>query len=59
MCRICKDLANNFSKKNDRAFEGSLELTRKDDASDLSSDDRGESDIFELEVVEDDDLVDD
>ena len=34
-----------FSKKGGDASEGGLELTRKDDASDFSSDDRGESEI--------------
>ena len=47
-----------FSKKNDDVSEGDSSLTRKDDASELSSNDRAESDIIEAEVVEDNDLVD-
>ena len=41
------------------ASEGSSSLTRNNDASELSSDDRGESEIVEAEAVEYDDLVDD
>ena len=33
-------------------------MTRKNDASELSSDDRGKSEIVEVEVMEDDDFVD-
>ena len=48
-----------FYNKKDDASEGVSKLTRKDDASELSSDDMSESDNFEAEVTEDDDLVDD
>ena len=47
-----------FYKKDD-AYEGASELTRKDDTSELSSDDSGESEIVEEDMMEDDDLVDD
>ena len=52
-------LQTRFSNKKDNAPEGDLELTRKDDTSEFSSDDSGESDTVEAEVAEDDDLVDD
>ena len=48
-----------FSKKKDDESKGDSELTSKDDAYELSSNDRVGSDIIEAEVVEDNDLVDD
>ena len=48
-----------FSKKKYDASEGASELTSNDDASELSSYDRGKSEIVEVDVVEDDNLVED
>ena len=56
---FAKILWTRFSKKKDDESEGDSELTRKDDASELSSHDRVVSDTIEAEVVEDNDLVDD